>query len=165
MYASMYHRDCTLLEKEDMVARWPQAANHDGVWSIFADSHADTVDPVIVSELSTFNAETNESEPLTGDALAWYLAQIMANPANVDVVLWLTRGEASFLHSHPAWRLWCANYTEDDLATYESDWNYVTALIAASMPEASSSWPVFNPLVTPTQGREIIYAAITANTV
>lgn len=159
MYASLYHKDCTLLEFEEQLTIWPNAANHDGTHYLFADTHPDTVNPLIVSTLTD-----SEGEPLTGDGLAWALAQLLADENNIDLVIWMTRDEATQLHKHPAWRIWCANYSDDQPDLFESDWDYITAMIAAAAPELSGTWPAFFEELTPVQGRDIILAAIQMNT-
>jgi len=149
---SLYHQDCTLPELQDMLERYPQAANHDQMHYVFADSHADTVNPFLIGSLE-----------LEGDTLAWALAKILCDPANVDLVIWGAKAEVSWLNKHPAWRIWCAKYSDDQREQFKSDWEYIKQMVANAMPDKSGSWPEYNESITYKEGREIIFTAIVNN--
>ena len=157
---TVIHKDHPLFKDENSLAssllkRFPHAAIHDGVHYVFADVSA-IEDAIDINELVD-----EEGNKLEGDSLAWAIAKILA--ADDSSVLHMNRSDVQLLHNHPAWRIWCANYSEDDIGKFESDWNYITNLISVSMPEAAANWPPYTDQLTYAQGRQILLTAIGAN--
>lgn len=159
-YCSIYHINAPLTEElEALLARHPTPANHDGMHYVFA-SAVDTENPIIIDELVD-----SEGELLTGDALAWYMAKILAT--DESAVFWASVPRLEQLHNHAAWRIWRAKYDHElegeGRKQFKSDWLYVEQMIAAAMPEAAASWPAYSDSMTYQQGRAIVLSAIQAN--
>lgn len=152
---SIYHKDCShTVELEALLARHPQPAHHDQVHYIFASSYTGkdrTSVPIGVDSLGLY-----------GDALAWYIAKIITT--DVDAVLELHVRTVDELHRHPAWRIWCANYTEDEEGRkqFKEDWEYIKNMVSESLPEALAVWPEYSEALDYLQGREVIFQAISA---
>ena len=119
-------------ELHDMLQRFPQAGTHNSNNYIFVGCHPEASDPIVVSELTD-----SEGERLTGDELVLALAVEMLKDARRPIHL--TKGEASALHKHPLWRLWCGTYGEER-ELFKADWQYVEAM----MP----GWPAYTATLT-----------------
>lgn len=153
---TVIHKDSTNPELEVLLARFPYAAIHDDVHYVFADVSA-IEDAIDISELVD-----EEGNKLEGDALVWVLAKILT--MDDSSVLHMNRSQVQSLHNHPAWRIWCANYSEEDRDQFESDWNYITQLLAEKKPEASSAWPAYSEAISYEYGKNILFEAINTNT-
>lgn len=160
---ALVHIDNTDTRLDALRARYPQAARHDGVHYYFAaipDGYES--DPRLVHIGDIVDPETGEQ--LTGDGLAWALAQLLADPANTQIIIGMSRAQGKSLYAHPAWRIWCANYNEDSPATLAEDWAYIGNMLNTYRPDLADQWPEYTEEMTPAQGREIIYQAIVNNT-
>ena len=161
IYASLYHVDSTLPTLEAQKEKWPKAPNHDGSHYLFPDTPPG-VEGIFISDL-----KDEEDKALSGDLLALALSALIADPANVDLVIKGTYGQFNTLHKHPAWRIWCAKYdTEDEgngRSLFEADWEYVKGMLATYIPEAVDGWPEMSVSLTYDNGREIIFNAVSKN--
>ena len=99
-------------ELADMLSLFPQAAIHDATNYIFVATHPKPANPIIVSELG---AESTED-------LVPILARLLFATDRTRAIH-LTKQQAIALHSHPAWKLWCASY--DDWRDLENDYETV----------------------------------------
>lgn len=151
MKCSIYHVNCShTAELEQLIAKHHQPANHDQLHYVFVSEYVGddrTSTPINVDELG-----------FEGDSLVWYIAQILAT--DVDAVLHLDIRTADMLHKHPAWRIWCANYAEDQIELFKSDWDGVENAIVGINPAASTLWPEYNDTMTYIEGREVVFNAI-----
>ena len=157
IYASLYHINSTLPHLQDQKEKWPEAPNRDGLHILFADTHKDA-DPVYISDLT--NGDNK-------DSIAWAIAKLLVYPENIDVVLCGTYAQFNELHRHPAWQIWCGNYDVeldgDGRDLFVSDWAYIKNMISEYMPEAEGSWPEMSDSITYSDGREIIFNAVSQN--
>lgn len=96
----------------DMLQRFPTPANHDATNYIFVATHPGAVNPITVSDF--------EYEDI--DQLVALIAKELF-ATDRSRAIHLSKSEASMLHKHPAWKLWCGNYTdqEDPKAALEAD--------------------------------------------
>lgn len=152
---SIYHKDTIhVAELGALLAKHPQPANHDQVHYVFASSYEGTERTSVPIDVDSLG--------LSGDELAWAIAQIITTDDNA--VLELNVGTADALHKHPAWRIWCANYedTEAGRVQFKEDWEYIANMVATFMPEAASLWPSYSESYSFVEGKAAILAAIKA---
>jgi hypothetical protein len=90
-------------EIKDRIIRWPQAAQHDGLNYIFVDTHSNALDPIDLSE-----AEYED----TNELVAIIASELFAEDRSKAIHL--TKSQALTLYAHPAWRLWCGRYDNDE---------------------------------------------------
>lgn len=101
---SIYLKPKVLVEGTEvyaMLQEFKHAANHDSSNYIFVDTHPEAVNPVLVSE---FEYET------TDELVQLLVKELFATDRSRAIHL--SKNEASTLHKHPAWKLWCGNYEQ-----------------------------------------------------
>ncbi len=152
---SIYHKEQTEIEGSEaweMLQRFPNAGDHGSDNLIFVGTPNSPVNPILLSDLLDL-----EGTPISGDALAWTVAQFMG-AEDRSLGIFGTKAQLSGLHKHPAWRVWCGNY--ENRPDFEADWNYVAAMVARTKPEFSDLWPAYSEEITYTNARVVMLAAI-----
>jgi hypothetical protein len=90
-------------EIKDRILRWPHAAQHDGLNYVFVTTHPAAFEPI---DLSVAEYETVDQ-----------LIAIIANALFAEdrsKAIHLTKAQTLTLYAHPAWRLWCGRYDNDE---------------------------------------------------
>ncbi|MDO6466801.1 hypothetical protein Q4498_01645 [Neptunomonas phycophila] len=72
----------------------------------------------------------------------------------------LTRAQAESLFRHPAHRLWCASYEEDQMDLFESDYN---ANRNYALSVGLDNWPDFSVDLTPADARNIMLETLASS--
>lgn len=143
----------------ELIDRNKSAAIHDGKHYAFAEA------PEIEGAIDLNALVDEEGIKLTTDALVWLIAKDWATDEE-DSIFQCTLNQSDRLYKHPAWQIWCGNYSEEDSTSrdrFKSHWEYISSLISVSMPEAAASWPAYSDQLTYEQGRQILLTAIGAN--
>lgn len=126
-------------EAWEMLNLYPHAACHDGTNVVFVSTHPNADDPFILP------VTTDDSSLIMFAATFLFQEQVHA--------MHLTKSQAKRLFRHPAHRLWCARYEEDQRDLFESDYN-ANRNFALSL--GSDLWPEYSEELTPEQARQIM---------
>lgn len=97
------------IERDELLARFPMAGTHNSGNYVFSIEHPNAINPIVVSELLD-----TEGEPLTPDAMVLTLAVEMIKPER-DRAIHINKSEATLLHSHAVWRLWCGQLEPEQI--------------------------------------------------
>ena len=121
----------------------PNAVSHDGVNSLFVSIPENTE--------GMFTLPQTDIDTMVMTAAAFLYKETAG--------MLLTKAQAETLFRHPAHRLWCARYEEDQMDLFESDYNdnrdYAVAM-------GSTSWPEFSEDLTPLEARAIMLETLAA---
>jgi len=133
-------------EAWELSKRFPFAGSHDGVNTVFVSTLHSAVDPFILP------SELPNGEPLSNDDQAVIAAKWLFLQS--DKSLWLTKAQALMLFDHPAHRLWCAKYDDDQSEQFENDYNYVGSFLRSV--NSAVPWPEFSADLTPEAARGLM---------
>lgn len=133
-------------EAWELSQQFPYAVSHDITNTVFVKALPDAVDPFILP------SELPNGEPLSDDDQAVIAAKWLF--LQTDKALWLTKTQALMLFEHPAHRLWCAKYDEEQSEQFESDYNYVGAFLHSV--NSTVPWTEFSVELTPEAARELM---------
>ncbi|MGB2220831.1 hypothetical protein [Neptunomonas sp.] len=148
---SMYKKSQTEVEDSEawqLAQIYPNAACHDGTNVVFVTALPDAVDPYVLPETESISDMVMLA--------AAYLFQEQEHG------LHLTKAQAKRLFNHPAHRLWCARYEEDQQALFESDYN---ANRNYALSVGLDNWPEFSVDLTPADARNIMLETLTSSSV
>ncbi len=146
---SMYKKSQTEVEGSEawqLAQKHPKAVCHDGVNVVFVTALPDAVDPYILPQTE------NISDMVV--LAAAYLFQEQEHGMH------LTKYQAKRLFDHPAHRLWCARYEDDQWDLFEADYN-ANRDYAISL--GNTSWPEFSESLTPLEARAIMLETMAAS--
>lgn len=149
------HKDTAYQDNlEALMKLNPHAACHDGVWHYFIKE--------IPEANRTYDAVNISEWGLAGDELAWQFAALITPKSNKDVVPRFDVYTGHSLYQHPAYRIWCANYQDDEAGRkqFKADWQYIKEMVTRMNPEAAELWPEWREDMSFVEGRETIYSAI-----
>ena len=144
---SIYKTEQTLIENSEawqLLQQFPHALSHDTTNTVFRLGLPNAIDPYVLPSLDE-NGERLSIDQVAVLAAVWLYGQS-------DKAMHLTKNQALSLFQHPAHKLWCAKYEDDQRNQFESHYTYVGAFISAI--GSSASWPAFTPDVTPAQARD-----------
>ena len=144
---SIYKTEQTLIENSEawqLLQQFPHAISHDTTNTVFRLELPNAVNPYVLPE-------TNEAgDPLSIDQVAVLAAVWLYGQS--DKAMHLTKNQALSLFQHPAHKLWCAKYEDDQRDQFESDYTYVGAFISAT--GSAVAWPAFTHELTPVKARD-----------
>ena len=146
---SIYKKSQTMVEDSEawqLAQIYPSAACHDGVNVVFVSSHPDPVDAYALPE-------TDSDSELVMLASAYLFKES-------EHAMLLTKAQAKRLFNHPAHRLWCARYEEDQQALFESDYN---ANRNYALSVGLDNWPEFSVDLTPADARNIMLETLASS--
>ncbi|WP_028470053.1 hypothetical protein [Neptunomonas japonica] len=127
-----------------LAQQYPHAVCHDTTNTVFITSLSNAVSPYVLPEVDL------SEEALSIDQQAVLAAVWLYS--HTENAMHLTKQQAINLFSHPAHRLWCAIYEEDQHEQFEADYLYVGAFITAI--GSGVTWPAFTPELTPAGARQ-----------
>jgi len=133
-------------EAWELSRQFPYAVSHDVTNTVFVTTLDTAIEPFILPQVTT------DGEKLSEDEQAVIAAKWLFNQSNK--AMWLTKSQALMLFSHPAHRLWCAKYEEEQAVQFESDYNYVKQFLDSVGSQVV--WPEFSTDITPQQARSLM---------
>lgn len=139
----MYKVSDTSEEAIGLREKHPNAVCHDGVNNLFVSLPDNTKGMHVLPE---------------GDVNSMVLAASQYLYSESGGMI-LTREQAGLLFNHPAHRLWCARYEEDQQALFESDYN---ANRNYALSIGLDNWPEFSVDLTPADARKIMLETLAA---
>lgn len=125
-------------------SKYPNAISHDKTNTIFVE--------VVGSPVGAFTLPTTDGQGnlLTLDQEALLAAQYLFSEQANGMIL--TKKQAINLFTHPAHRLWCAEYEDAEVEQFEQDYNYVGEFLKAI--GSIVTWPTFSNELTYSQARQ-----------
>lgn len=129
-----------------LLQRFPHAVSHDGTNYVFVGQLENANEPFILPE-------GLEESTMVMMASA-FLFQATHRGMH------LTKSQANVLFNHPAHRLWCARYEEDQQALFESDYN---ANRNYALSVGLDNWPEFSVDLTPADARNIMLETLASS--
>lgn len=128
----LYHKDHASEGHDKLRARYPTPAMHVGPNYLYADIEDD--EHINLHEVFV----DTDGEVLTGDALAWALAQYLVDPVRLPIYAELSVWAS--LVDLPTYRLYTGSYEVGEEIKFQEDLSYVTAMVASGKPEALPVW-------------------------
>ncbi|WP_028468444.1 hypothetical protein [Neptunomonas japonica] len=144
---AIYKTSQTLIEGTEaykLSQQFPHAVSHDDVNTVFVTSLESPANAFVLPSID------RDGNVLPIDQVALLAAQYLFGEQPHGMIL--TKLQAITLFTHPAHKLWCAKYEDDQRDQFKADYNYVGSFITAMGDHVA--WPAFTPELTPAEARQ-----------